>query len=219
MSALLKLLSGPAGRVAGAFALGMIIGGFWRQGRNAEARRMAQEAQDGAASLRVRVASDSASLARSRESYDSLVAHTVAAQDSQAVIARELTARANAQRARLRVAEARTDSLLAGVDSAVAAAVDEERTLHETELETAQERFRQMSVERDRYHLLWMHADSLLAQEASAHQRTRDALAAQVKATEAWRKAAAGDPMVISVLKKLAYAGGGWGLCKLGAGC
>lgn len=215
MSVLLKFLSGPAGRVAAAFALGMIIGGFWRQGRNAEARRGAQAAQDSAEALRVRVALDSTLLARSLESYDSLVAHTVAAQDSQVARNRELAARASDQRARREVAEAKTDSLLAGVDSVIAAAVEEERALSEHELDTAHEQFRQMMVERDQYHLLWMHADSLLAQEASAHQRTRDALAAQVRATDAWKKAAAGDPMAINVLKKLAYAGAGYGLARL----
>lgn len=177
--------------------LGFLAGAYVGDARNAEARGRAEEAERVATVLRDKVRADSVRMARMREEYlaerEAHLAETAALTTAEQRLAAEAGAR-HADRVAL---TARADSLgrlLADTATVVPRATYEAArgalaaAIREVGAATA--RLAPLEAERDSWKGLWAQADSGWTASTAQVAGLSEALAAQVRATDAWRRAA-----------------------------
>ncbi|HUT57835.1 MAG TPA: hypothetical protein VNA25_08270 [Phycisphaerae bacterium] len=198
---------------------GFLAGAFVADSRNAKQRGRAEEAERVANDLRIAVRLDSAVIAEMRMTY--LAERVASMAQTAALTATEgrLAAEAQARRAERVVLTARSDSLerlladtatvvprqtYEAARGALAAAI--------REVGAATALLAPLKAERDSWRGLWAQADSGWTASTAQVARLNEALAAQVRATDAWRRAAK-PTLGMKVLRALPPAAIGGVLC------
>ncbi len=200
-------------------AAAFLAGGFLGSARNAKARGRAEEAERQADVLRAKVHADSIAMEAQWAEYQAERATGVARAAALAAAELRIAAEARARRADRMALTARADSMgrllsdtatvvprqtYDAARGALAAAI--------ADAEAATARLAPLAAERDAWHGLWAQADSGWTADREQVAGLNAALAAQVRATEAWRKAAK-PSLGVRALHALPSLAVGAGLC------